>query len=90
MNANSGEIILYRSGDGETEIQLRAVDGSAWLSQLEIAELFDTTKQNVSLHIKNILEEGELSEEATVKESLTVQMRAKERSPGKQFFITCT
>ncbi len=85
MNANSGEIILYRSGDGETEIQLRAVDGSVWLSQLEIAELFDTTKQNVNLHIKNILEEGELSEEATVKESLTVQTEGKREVSRKTF-----
>jgi hypothetical protein len=67
-------IILYNSEDGETHIQLRTMDGTVWLSQLEIAELFQTTKQNVSLHAKNILEEGELSEAATVKDSLTVQI----------------
>lgn len=66
-------LIIYTSEDGNTRINLRVEAGSIWLSQLEIAELFGTTKQNVSLHAKNILEEGELSEVATVKESLTVQ-----------------
>ena len=66
------ELIVYRTGDGKTEVQLKTADGSVWLTQLEMAELFDTTKQNVSLHIQNIVDEGELPE-ATVKESLTVQ-----------------
>ncbi len=73
MSDNNGELILYRMQDGRTDIQLRAVDGTIWLTQAEIALLFDTTKQNVSLHIRNILAEGELTGEATVKESLTVQ-----------------
>ena len=67
------ELILYQTEDGLARVQLRALDGSAWLTQAEIAELFNTTKQNVSLHAKNILEERELDEVATVKESLTVQ-----------------
>jgi hypothetical protein len=67
------ELILYQTDDGKARVQLRATDGSAWLTQAEIAELFATSKQNVSLHAKNIVEEGELSESATVKESLTVQ-----------------
>lgn len=67
------ELILYQTDDGLARVQLRAVDGSVWLSQVEMAELFATTKQNVSLHAHNILKEGELDESATVKESLTVQ-----------------
>ena len=67
------ELILYQTDDGKAQVKLRAEDGSAWLSQAEIAELFATTKQNVSLHIKNVLAEGELAPAATVKESLTVQ-----------------
>lgn len=67
------ELILYRTEDGQAEVRLRAGDGSVWLTQGEIAELFATTKQNISLHTKNILSEGELTEEATVKDSLTVQ-----------------
>lgn len=67
------DLILYTSEDGQTRLQLRADGKTVWLTQLEIAELFQTTKQNVSLHAQNIFEEGELSEAATVKESLTVQ-----------------
>ena len=72
-NREQGEFILYGSDDGRSEVQLKAIDGSVWLSQLEMAELFATTKQNVSLHVRNIYKEGELSEPATVKDYLTVQ-----------------
>lgn len=69
--------VLYTSEDGKTRLDLRVEGQTVWLSQLEIAELFQTTRQNVSLHAKNILEEAELSAEATVKESLTVQAEGK-------------
>lgn len=65
------ELILYQIKDGKAEVRLRAEDGSAWLTQGEIAELFATTKQNVSLHAANVLKEGELAEQSVVKESLT-------------------
>ena len=68
------DLILYTTEDGRSQIKLRATDQTVWLTQLEIAELFDATKQNISLHLKNIFEEGELSPGATVKESLTVQI----------------
>ncbi|NIC06300.1 virulence RhuM family protein [Billgrantia bachuensis] len=67
------ELILYTTDDGRTQLHLRVEGDSIWLSQLEIAELFQTTKQNVSLHAKNIFEDNELNPEATVKDSLTVQ-----------------
>ncbi len=70
-------LILYTADDGQTRINLRVEGDSIWLNQLEIAELFQTTKQNVSLHAKNIFEEGELNQVATVKESLTVQTKGK-------------
>ncbi|WP_250628131.1 virulence RhuM family protein [Pinirhizobacter soli] len=73
MSEGKGELILYRTEDGRVDIHLRATDGTVWLTQGEMAELFDTTKQNVSLHIRNILEDSELLAEATVKDSLTVQ-----------------
>ena len=57
-----GELILYSTEDGRAEIQLRAADGTVWLTQAQIAELFDTTKQNVSLHMSNILAEGEVGQ----------------------------
>lgn len=69
--ADRGDLIIYRTEDGQAEVLLRTLDGSVWLSQGEMAELFDTTKQNISLHIKNILKDGELPEASVVKEYLT-------------------
>ena len=77
------ELILYRTDDGKAQVKLRVEDGSVWLTQLEIAELFATSKQNVSLHIKNILAEGELDPRATVKESLTVQSEGRRQVQRK-------
>lgn len=73
----NSELILYHSSDGKTELQLRTEDGSVWLTQFEIAELFSSTKQNISLHINNILKEGELPEDSVVKESLTTAADGK-------------
>ncbi|MCQ9375388.1 virulence RhuM family protein [Methyloversatilis sp. XJ19-13] len=67
------ELILYTTEDGRSQIRLRADQQTVWLTQLEMAELFDATKQNISLHLKNIFEDGELDPAATVKDSLTVQ-----------------
>ena len=67
------QFILYTSDDGKSHIQLRADGQTVWLTQLEMAELFTASKQNVSLHLKNIYHDGELDVGATVKESLTVQ-----------------
>lgn len=67
------ELILYTTDDGQSRIQLRANNDTVWLTQLEMAELFSATKQNISLHLKNLFSDGELDAQATVKESLTVQ-----------------
>ena len=67
------DIIIYNTEDGKAKINLQYGDGTVWLSQLEIAELFQTTKQNVSKHVKAIYLEGELEERATVNYKLTVQ-----------------
>ena len=67
------ELILYTTEDGRSQIKLRADQQTVWLTQLEMAELFDATKQNISLHLKNVFQDGELDPAATVKESLTVQ-----------------
>jgi hypothetical protein len=71
------ELILYTSDDGQTQLHLRAESGSVWLSQLEIADLFQTSKQNVSLHAKNIFADGELRQDSVVKESLTTASDGK-------------
>lgn len=77
------DLILYSAEDGQTRLYLRVEGHSVWLSQLEIAELFQTTKQNVSLHARNIFQDGELSPEATVKESLTVQVEGQRQVKRK-------
>jgi hypothetical protein len=68
------DLILYTTEDDRSQIKLRAQEQSVWLTQLEMAELFAATKQNISLHLKNIFEDGELDPAATVKESLTLQI----------------
>lgn len=74
---NRNILILYRTDDGLTDIRLRAVDGTVWLTQAEMADLFQSSKQNISHHIRGILEDRELSEPATVKNYLTVQTEGK-------------
>ena len=71
---STGELILYQSEDGRSEVQLRAEDGTVWLSQAEMSELFQTTSQNVTQHIKAIYEDRELAEAATCKDLLQVRL----------------
>lgn len=73
MSDDKGGLILYRTEDGRADIQLRAVDGTVWLSQAEMADLFDTTPQNITQHIRAVYAEGELDEAATCKDYLQVQ-----------------
>ena len=68
-----GQIMIYQAKDETFRLDVRFEDESVWLTQQQMAELFQTTKQNISLHIKNIYSEGELFPQATVKEYLTVQ-----------------
>jgi hypothetical protein len=77
-NDNStGELILYTTEDGAAAIKLRVAGGTVWLTQLELAQLFDTSKQNISLHAKNVLSEGELQADSVVKEYLTTASDGK-------------
>ena len=75
--APKSEIILYNTEDGKTRLDVKMEGETVWLTQAQMAELFQTTKQNVSLHIQNFFTEGELQRAATVKESLTVQQEGK-------------
>jgi hypothetical protein len=77
VSGGAGELLLYTTPDGQATIQLRARDGTVWLTQLELAELFQTTKQNISLHAKNVLAEAELRAESVVKEDLTTAADGK-------------
>ena len=71
INQDNNKILIYTSDDGQVKIQVRLEDENVWLTQNAMAELFNTTKQNISLHIKNIFEEKELDENSVVKENLT-------------------
>ena len=67
------DVIIYTTDDGATKIDLQLENGTVWLSQLQIAELFQTSKQNISKHIQAIFDDQELDEQATVNQQLTVQ-----------------
>jgi len=69
----NSQIILYKPNELAENIEVRLEDETVWLTQMQMAELFGQTKQNISLHINNSFKEGELEKKATVKESLTVQ-----------------
>ena len=71
------QIIIYQAQDGKSQVSLYAKDGNIWLSQKQIAELFDTSKQNIGQHIAAILQEGELQENSVVKNYFTTASDGK-------------
>ena len=71
--SDMNNLILYTTEDGKSQIKLRTKGQTVWLSQREVAELFDVSTDNVGLHLKNIFEDGELTREATTEESSVVQ-----------------
>ena len=73
----SGEFLLYQTEDGQVRLDVRLQDETVWLTQPLMAELFQTTQQNISQHIRNIFEEGELTSEATHKKFLSVRREGK-------------
>ena len=82
MKNENINIIIYNTDDGKASVSLYAKDGMVWMNQSQLAELFDTSKQNISLHINNILKEGELSKKSVVKDYLTTA------SDGKEYRVT--
>lgn len=72
-NENQGEIVIYQTDDGDTKIDVCFVDETVWLTQAQLCELYQTSKSNISEHIKNIFDEGELDEISTVRKFRTVQ-----------------
>lgn len=75
-------IIIYNTDDGKAKVVLYAKDGNIWMNQNQIAELFDTSIPNISMHISNILKEGELRQNSVIKEYLTTA------SDGKDYNVT--
>lgn len=87
MQENNSQIIIYQTESGETKLDVRFQDETVWLTQKLMAELFQTTPQNITIHLKNIFEEGELEEKATCKDFLQVQVEGKrEVKRERQFY----
>lgn len=74
---SNGELLLFQTDDGQLKIHVRLEKDTVWLTQADMVELFQTTKQNISLHIRNIFDEGELDEHSVVKEYLTTAADGK-------------
>jgi hypothetical protein len=86
-NNQKSQIVIYKTETGETKIDVRFDGDTVWLTQNSLAELFQTTKNNISLHVKNIFEEGELTKSVTVKKYLTVQKEgAREVSRDIEYY----
>ena len=77
---NKQDFIIYKTADGKTSVALYADNGDVWLNQNQLAELFVTSKQNISSHILNILKEKELDEFSVVKDYLTTASDGKKYS----------
>jgi len=81
-----GELILYQAEDETTKIEVRLENENVWLTQKMMAELFQTTPQNITIHLKNIFDEGELQKDATCKDFLQVQNEGARKVERKQKF----
>lgn len=77
-NENPPQFLIYQAEDGKTRLDVRLENETVWLAQTQMAELFQTSKQNISLHIKNIFKEKELDEKSVIKEYLTTAADGKE------------
>ena len=73
MQKNENNIIIYQDEDGVTKVSVRLVNQDIWLTQNQIAEIYKTTQENISMHIKNIYKDGELENSSTNKKFLLVQ-----------------
>ncbi len=82
---HQGDIIIYQNDNGNTKIDVRFVDETVWLTQAQLVELFQSSKANISEHIKNIYEEGELDESSTVRYFRTVRQEGS-RTVERELF----
>ena len=81
---NKGEVLIYQSEDGLTHIDVKMEDETVWLTQLQLCELYQTSKSNVSEHIKHIFAEGELDENSVVRKFRTTASDGKNQHLGGQ------
>jgi len=82
MNPSESNIIIYNTTDGKASVSLYAKDGNIWMNQKQLAELFDTSVPNISIHISNILKDKELEKNSVIKDYLTTA------SDGKKYEVT--
>jgi hypothetical protein len=82
----TGEIVIYQTDDGQTKIDVRFEDETVWLTQAQLVDLYQSSKANISEHIKHIFEEGELDEGATVRKFRTVQLEGSREVGREQVF----
>jgi prophage maintenance system killer protein len=75
--APGGEVIVYEAPDGEVRVDVRLDRETVWLTQRQMSELFETTPENVLMHLKNVYADGELEEQATTKDFLAVRVEGK-------------
>ncbi len=80
--SDNNNIIIYNTVDGKAGVKLYAQDGTVWMNQNQLAELFDTSVPNISMHISNILKEGELNKYSVIKDYLTTA------ADGRQYNVT--
>mgnify|MGYP000853428074 FL=1 len=71
------EMVIYQSDDGQIRLETRLENETLWMTQSQMAELFQTSVANINIHIKNILDEGELLEAATIKDFLIVRLEGQ-------------
>ena len=77
--ATENQILLYQAEDGETRLEVLHQDETVWLSQRDMAELFQKTVPTINVHIRNVYDEGELQREATIRKSLIVQQEGERK-----------
>ena len=82
----TGEIVIYQTDNGQTKIDVRFEDETVWLTQAQLVDLYQSSKANISEHIKHIFEEGELDEGATVRKFRTVQIEGSREVGREQVF----
>ena len=77
VQAPGGEVLVYEAPDGGVRVEVKLDRDTVWLTQRQMSELFETTPENVLMHLKNIYADGELEEPATAKDFLAVRMEGK-------------
>ncbi len=86
--ANRSQFIIYQTENGQTKLDVRVIDETVWLTQQQMAELFQTSIDNISLHLKNIYAIGELNEQGTIEDFSIV--RQEGRHPHQTTLILST